>query len=326
MENMPSEPDRRKQDIANLCSFWGISPYVAEHLLKACRWDTEQVGAIMELIRRAEFCDDRGWRLTPKEKLFEPPRRDDATDFPPAVNASDQIMQGLADGRRIDQDGLAAFISILSDSVVSHEPAPLAGYDALREALHADYAYYDADMHLNGFQEGMIYGMMRLAESVEGRLRERDESFFPASVLLHPDILLASKMSFTMDIDKISERLGMATPDVIQAIVDLEQEHVVVGSIMGRRRFFAPSYWGAGYADRMAKMIGRELSDTSNDIDETTRRMSELADFADDGAIRRAVMFVARQTTEGEPNADAHEGELRQIWVPEWHRKEDTTS
>lgn len=325
MENMPPEPDSRKQDIANLCSFWGISPYVAEHLLKACHWDTEQAGAIMELIRRAEFRDDRGWRLTPKEELFEPPRRDDTTDFPPAVIASDQIMRMLADGCRIDQDRLAGFVGVLSDSIVSHETDPLVGYESLSHALHADYAYYDADRHLDGFQEGMLYGMILMAESVTELLHERDGSFFPASVLLHPDVLLASTSSYTMDVGKLSQRLGMEPDDVIRAIVDLEREHVVIGTIMGRRRFFFPSHWGAGYAGRLEGMIGRELGDAGGDVDETTRRMSELADFAEDGAIRRAVEFVATQTKKPDPDAGDPEGRLRQVWVPDWSRTQEAT-
>lgn len=293
MDNMPSENNSHQQDIKNFSLFWKISPYAAKSLLKACDWDVQQAQGIMELFRRVEFRDDSSWRLTPKEQLFAPPQRDVTMTFSPSVNASDHVMRMLADGRRIDQDLLMGFRHVLAEDVISQEPVPLAGYDDLIQALHADYAYYDADRHLDGFLEGMIYGMTQMAETIVELLDERGESFLPASVLLHPDILLAATTSHTMDVDKIAKKLCVSQETVINGLISLLQERIVITTVEGKRRFFFPSWQGERFAERLSGMIGATLDAAEGDVDEATEQVMGLADFDSCDAVRRAIMLMS---------------------------------
>lgn len=270
---------------------------------------------------------DQSWRLTPREQLFDPPKREAGKKYPPSVNVSDTIMGDLAAGRTVDEGTLLAFCHILAESVLGNEERPLAGYSDLMSSLHADYAYYDADSHLEGFSEGMVYGATRLAEMMVEVLSERGESFLPPSVLLHPDVLLASTAGHSMDAERLAERLSIGTDDVIGAVIDLTTERIVVCSIMGRRRFYFPSRQGERYARRLAEMATRALDATDGDVGEATGRLMTLADFADAEAVRRAVTLVAEQEEEEQARRKESATDLaeylRRIWVPEWIRERD---
>lgn len=236
---------------------------------------------------------NKDWRLTPREELFRPPARDGGKDFPPSVNVSDRVMQLLSDGRSLHEETKVAFCHILAESVIGQEPEPLAGYEHLYSALYADYAYYDADRHLEGFSEGMAYGMLSLAKTVVELLGARGPSFLPASVLLHPDVLLASCESHTMDFDKLIKRLGMERRDILRAVSDLMAERIVTSTIMGRSRFFFPSRQGEAFAGKVRGMVVESLGATGGDIDAATDRMMGLADFTERDAVMRAVQVVA---------------------------------
>lgn len=234
------------------------------------------------------------WRLTPKEQLFKPPKREDGVEHPASVIISDAIMRLIAEGHDVREERGIMFREILAESVISHEPNPLAGYADLMQALYADYAYYDASEHLEGFSEGMIYGMTSLAETIVRLLSERSESFLPASALFHPDVLLASMKDHTMDVDKLVVTLGIPRNAVIVAIVNLEAERLIVTTVVGQRRLYFPSLMGAEYASRIWQMAMGALETAEGDISDSTDRMMELADFTDRDAVRRAVSVVTK--------------------------------
>lgn len=242
------------------------------------------------------------WRLTPREQLFAPPRRDDAAELPRPVIASDQMMRYLASGRHINEEHLLSFASVLSDCVIGDEPAPLSGFGELRHALHADYGYYDASRHLEGFSEGALYGMVRLAEMLVDKLDGRSPRFLPGSVLDHPDVLLASNESLTMSSEKIATCLGISPQSVREAILDLGSERIVVQTIAGWHRHYFPSLRGERYAKSLRDMATDALKEAGGDIDKATDGIMGLSDFTDRNALRRMVSLVA--TGHGKPAVD----------------------
>lgn len=237
---------------------------------------------------------DDGWRLEPRERLFATHEREGKAT--PAEVASDAMLRCLAEGRTPDSERQVAFANLLVDATLGDDIDPLSGFAHLYDALQADYAYSDADHHLEGYAEGMLYGMLRLAELIVEELDSRGESFLPASVLTHPDALLASCLSQTMSASRISELLGIPVQEVIKAVVDLGQERIVIQSICGRSRFFFPSRRGEEFAKRLRKMVQDAAEGVGNDPVDVTDALMRMADFPEWEAAHRAVSLLARET------------------------------
>lgn len=239
------------------------------------------------------------WRLTPKESLFKPPSHDETTSLPPATIISEDIMRRLAAGREINEESMLKLADALSDAVLSDETNPLSGFADLMMALHADYAYYDADSHLDGFSEGMAYGMTRLAETVLETLDRRSERFLPSSALDHPDVLILSHRNRTVDADRLSSLLGVPEDQVIKALVDLTVERLVSCSIWGRSRHYYLTRRGDDYAKRICGMASECLDLSDGDIEGATDMLMEKSDFPYRDAVNRVVHAIAgRQEAE----------------------------
>lgn len=260
----------------------------------------------MEEVKNATDEGDRDdpWRNDPKERLFAPPERGDGKQ-PPSVIVSDVMMRCLAEGRVPGSERQIAFANILADAVLGDDENPLSDFAELYRALDADYSYSDAEYHLEGYSEGMLYGMLRLAECMVEKLDDRGDSFLPGAVLLHPDVLLASCLSHTMDASRISELLGVPVRDVLIASADLRRERIVVHEICGKSRFFFPSRRGEGFAMCLREMADSATGATDGDPAEVSDAMMLMADFADRDAVERAVRLLIREGGVDDPTGAA---------------------
>ena len=242
-----------------------------------------------------ETGDDRDWRLTPRELLFEPVAEDGASD--PSAIIANRIMRRLANGEIIDEETSIQLADILARRITGNDENPLDGFERLICALDADYAYYDANHHLEGFSEGMVYGMSKLAATVVETLDERSDRFLPASALKYPDVLVTSSIRRIMDVSKISVILGIDEQSVRVAIGNLILERLVVISIMGYDKFMFPSRMGEGCVDRIKGMVMEALSSFESE-EEATDMVMDMSDFSDREAVARCVRVVRHHMAE----------------------------
>lgn len=240
------------------------------------------------------------WRLTPRETLFCPPERDveNGTSLPPSVIASDDIMRRLASGQGIDEGSLVTFASLLAQAVSKRDTEILDGFGDLESALNADYAYYDADEHLEGFCEGAVYGMVRIAEVASSYLDGVPDSCLPPSVLVHPDVLLAACETGMADVPSLAKALGAEEEYVDTAVSALSGETMLVRSAFGSRWFVYPTRRGERHADALRRLAS-QATGCGGDEDAAVRRAMSFASFADEDAVRRMLRIGADVTPDG---------------------------
>lgn len=228
--------------------------------------------------------DEYGWRPVSLSKLFSVSPCDERPSTREEI-ISDAITRCLASGRVVDEERMVSLSDILADDVVSGDFDALDGFSELDSALESDYTYYDASRHLEGFSEGAVWGMLRMADSLREQLLSRSDSALPVSVLRHGDVLLGLSGEFGATIESLARRVGVSRQSVVEGIVSLQHERLVVVSIVGTVHTFVLSNFGECMARRLREAVHDAVSDTcGSSAVEALRSVLALPD--DDMAAR----------------------------------------